>query len=88
MIPKSINCIYIRQAEALGLGHAVLCAKPVIGDEPFAVLLADDLLDGEPPVMKQMVDTLRLLPLLGARRAGCAARRYAELWHRRCAAGR
>ena len=57
MIPKNINCIYIRQAEALGLGHAVLCAKPVIGDEPFAVLLADDLLDGRPAVMKQMTDT-------------------------------
>ena len=57
MIPKNINCIYIRQPEALGLGHAVLCAKPVIGDEPFAVLLADDLLDGETPVMKQMADT-------------------------------
>ena len=58
MIPKNINCIYIRQAEALGLGHAVLCAKPVIGDEPFAVLLADDLLDGDQvPVMKQMTDT-------------------------------
>jgi len=57
MLPKNINCIYIRQAEALGLGHAVLCAKPVVGDEPFAVLLADDLLDGDPPVMKQMVDT-------------------------------
>jgi UTP--glucose-1-phosphate uridylyltransferase len=57
MLPKNINCIYIRQPEALGLGHAVLCAQPAIGDEPFAVLLADDLLDGEPPVMKQMVDT-------------------------------
>ena len=57
MIPKNINCIYIRQAEALGLGHAVLCAKPVIGDEPFAVILADDLLDGKPAVMKQMTDT-------------------------------
>jgi UTP--glucose-1-phosphate uridylyltransferase len=57
MIPKNINCIYIRQAEALGLGHAVLCAKPVIGDEPFAVVLADDLLDGRPAVMKQMTDT-------------------------------
>jgi UTP--glucose-1-phosphate uridylyltransferase len=56
ILPKNINCIYIRQAEALGLGHAVLCAKPVVGDEPFAVLLADDLLDGDPPVMKQMVD--------------------------------
>jgi UTP--glucose-1-phosphate uridylyltransferase len=56
ILPSHVNCIYIRQAEALGLGHAVLCAKPVIGDEPFAVLLADDLLDGEPPVMKQMAD--------------------------------
>ena len=54
LLPKNINCIYIRQSEALGLGHAILCAKPAIGDEPFAVLLADDLLDGEPPVMKQM----------------------------------
>ena len=56
LLPRNINCIYIRQPEALGLGHAVLCAKPVIGDEPFAVLLADDLLDGQPPVMKQMTD--------------------------------
>ena len=56
MLPKNINCIYIRQSEALGLGHAILCAKPVIGDEPFAVLLADDLLDGDPPVMKQMAN--------------------------------
>ena len=57
LLPKNINCIYIRQSEALGLGHAVLCARHVINDEPFAVLLADDLLDGEPPVLKQMVDT-------------------------------
>ncbi len=57
LLPKNINCIYIRQAEALGLGHAVLCARPVVGDEPFAVLLADDLLDGDVPVMKQMVET-------------------------------
>ena len=57
MLPKGINCIYIRQAEALGLGHAVLCAKHVVGDEPFTVILADDLLDGDPPVMKQMVAT-------------------------------
>ena len=56
LLPKHINCIYIRQPEALGLGHAILCAKPVIGDDPFAVLLADDLLDGEPAVMKQMTD--------------------------------
>lgn len=58
LLPSHINCIYIRQAEALGLGHAVLCAQPVVGNEPFAVLLADDLLDGQghQPVMRQMVD--------------------------------
>ncbi len=56
LLPKNINCIYIRQPEALGLGHAVLCAKPVVGDEPFAVLLADDLLDGRPAVLRQMND--------------------------------
>lgn len=56
IIPSHVNCIYIRQAEALGLGHAVLCAKPVVGNEPFAVLLADDLLDGDVPVVKQMVE--------------------------------
>ncbi len=56
LLPKNINCIYIRQPEALGLGHAVLCAQPVINDEPFAVLLADDLLQGTPSVMRQMVD--------------------------------
>ncbi len=56
VVPKHVNCIYIRQAEPLGLGHAVLCAKPVIQDEPFAVILADDLIDGQPPIVKQMVD--------------------------------
>lgn len=56
MLPREINCVYIRQPEALGLGHAVLCARHVVGDEPFAVLLADDLLDAAPPVMKQMTD--------------------------------
>jgi UTP--glucose-1-phosphate uridylyltransferase len=54
IIPKHINCIYIRQPEALGLGHAVLCAEPVVNGEPFAVILADDLIDGEPPVLNQM----------------------------------
>jgi UTP--glucose-1-phosphate uridylyltransferase len=54
--PLGINCIYIRQTEALGLGHAVLCAAPVVGDEPFAVLLADDLIDAEVPVLRQMTD--------------------------------
>ena len=57
VIPKNINCIYIRQSAALGLGHAVLCARPVIGNEPFAVLLADDFMDtgmGGVPVLAQM----------------------------------
>ena len=60
--PASINCIYIRQAEALGLGHAVLCARPVVGEEPFAVLLADDLMDAGPDgnsIMRQMVEVYR-----------------------------
>ena len=56
VLPRGINCIYIRQAEALGLGHAVLCAEPVIGADPFAVLLADDLIDATVPVMRQMTD--------------------------------
>ncbi|MCC4117788.1 UTP--glucose-1-phosphate uridylyltransferase GalU [Aromatoleum toluclasticum] len=56
-VPKGVNCVYIRQSEALGLGHAVLCAAPVVGDEAFAVILADDLLDnhGAEPIMQQMV---------------------------------
>jgi UTP--glucose-1-phosphate uridylyltransferase len=54
ILPKGVTCIYIRQAEALGLGHAVLCAKSVVGDEPFAVILADDLVDGAVPAMQQM----------------------------------
>lgn len=45
VVPSHVDCVYIRQAEALGLGHAVLCAKSVVGEEPFAVLLADDLID-------------------------------------------
>lgn len=56
VVPKNVNCIYIRQAEPLGLGHAVLCARPVVQDEPFAVILADDLIDGKPPIVRQMVE--------------------------------
>lgn len=47
ILPEGVSCVYIRQAEALGLGHAVLCAKDVVGKEAFAVILADDLIDGE-----------------------------------------
>jgi UTP--glucose-1-phosphate uridylyltransferase len=57
IVPEHVQCVYIRQAEALGLGHAVLCAKSVVGDQPFAVLLADDLIDApNKGVMAQMVD--------------------------------
>ena len=54
--PDDMECIYVRQAQALGLGHAVLCAHRLVGDEPFAVLLADDLMVGTPPVLQQMVE--------------------------------
>ncbi len=57
IIPKSVNCIYIRQAEPLGLGHAVLCAQPAVNDEMFAVILADDLIDGDPPALRQMTES-------------------------------
>jgi len=57
IVPEGVSCIYIRQPEALGLGHAVLCARPVVGDEPFAVILADDLIDGqERSCLEQMVN--------------------------------
>jgi UTP--glucose-1-phosphate uridylyltransferase len=59
IVPPHVKCIYVRQPQALGLGHAVLCAQPVVGDQPFAVILADDLIDGKPPVMKQMVDVFK-----------------------------
>ncbi len=54
LLPEGVTCTYVRQAEALGLGHAVLCAKRLIGEQPFAVILADDLIDASTPVMKQM----------------------------------
>ena len=54
--PSHVNCFYVRQPEALGLGHAVLCAEKLVHGEPFAVILADDLLHGEQPVLKQLVD--------------------------------
>ena len=57
ILPADISCIYLRQSEALGLGHAVLCSRPVVGNEPFAVILADDLIDSEPKgCLKQMVE--------------------------------
>jgi len=54
VLPPGCRCIYTRQPEPLGLGHAVLCAQPVVGNEPFAILLADDLIDAQPTVTAQM----------------------------------
>jgi len=56
IVPKGVSCIYIRQGEPLGLGHAVLCARPAVGNEPFFVHLADDLIAGEPGCLAQMAD--------------------------------
>lgn len=56
ILPSNINCIYIRQPSPSGLGHAILCAEPVIGNEPFAVLLADDLIDSEVSVTQQLIE--------------------------------
>ncbi|AIL32078.1 UTP--glucose-1-phosphate uridylyltransferase GalU [Basilea psittacipulmonis] len=55
LLPSHVNCIYIRQPAPLGLGHAVLCAEPVVGNEPFAVLLADDLIDSSVSVTQQLI---------------------------------
>ncbi len=55
VLEEGVTCAYIRQAEALGLGHAVMCARHLLGDEPFAVILADDLIDAKVPVLRQMV---------------------------------
>jgi UTP--glucose-1-phosphate uridylyltransferase len=63
--PDDMDCSYVRQPRSLGLGHAVLCAQPLVGNEPFAVLLADDLmcgLDGGPSVLTQMVEVFQSRP--------------------------
>jgi UTP--glucose-1-phosphate uridylyltransferase len=56
LVPEGITCSFVRQGEALGLGHAVLCARHLVGDEAFAVILADDLIDAKVPALSQMVD--------------------------------
>jgi len=56
IVPKGVTCVYIRQGEPLGLGHAVLCARPAVGEEPFFVHLADDLIAGQPGCLAQMAD--------------------------------
>lgn len=65
IMPEDMVCSYVRQPRALGLGHAVLCAEPLVGNEPFAVLLPDDLMcgpEGEPNVLAQMVDVFQDFP--------------------------
>jgi UTP--glucose-1-phosphate uridylyltransferase len=59
ILPPQATCVYLRQSAPLGLGHAVLCAEPVVGHEPFAVLLADDLIDADRSVTAQLVDVYR-----------------------------
>ena len=54
ILPEGVSCIYVRQGEPLGLGHAVLCARPAVGNEPFYVHLADDLIAGSPGCFAQM----------------------------------
>src|ERR1700675_306938 len=55
-ISNMINFAYVRQGEALGLGHAVLVTRELVGDQPFAVILADDVIDADPPALRQMID--------------------------------
>ena len=65
MLPEDMDCSYVRQPRSLGLGHAVLCAQPLVGNEPFAVLLADDLMtgpEGGAPVLTQMVEVFQRYP--------------------------
>jgi UTP--glucose-1-phosphate uridylyltransferase len=71
IVPAGVSCVYVRQSEPLGLGHAVLCARPVVGEDPFAVILADDLIDGEnSPCLGQMMDVFndRHVSVLGVER--------------------
>ena len=69
-ISNMINFAYVRQGEPLGLGHAVLVARDIVGDEPFVVVLADDVIDADPPAMKQMIDVFERVdgPVLAVER--------------------
>ena len=69
-ISSMINVAYVRQGEPLGLGHAVLVARELVGDEPFAVILGDDVIDADPPAMKQLIDVFERLkgPVLAVER--------------------
>jgi UTP--glucose-1-phosphate uridylyltransferase len=69
-ISAMLNVSYVRQGEPLGLGHAVLVARPLVGDEPFAVILADDVIDADPPATRQLIDLCERLdgPVLAVER--------------------
>src|SRR5262245_28382511 len=69
-ISNMINFAYVRQGEALGLGHAVLVARELVGSEPFAVILGDDVIDANPPAIRQMIDTFEQVggPVLAVER--------------------
>lgn len=69
-ISRSTNLSYVRQGEPLGLGHAVLVTRNLVGDEPFAVLLADDVMDADPPATRQLIDVFDRLqgPVLAVER--------------------
>ena len=70
-ITQLINVSYVRQGEPLGLGHAVLVTQSLVGNEPFAVILGDDVIDAEPPALKQMIDVFERVdaPILAVGRA-------------------
>ena len=82
ILPSDAACIYIRQPAPLGLGHAVLCAQPVVGSEPFFVHLADDLIDASRPVLAQMSDRLPEDGRQRDRRPAGGAERDGSLRHR------
>jgi dTDP-glucose pyrophosphorylase len=84
--PDDMDCVYVRQPRALGLGHAVLCAERLVRGEPFAVLLADDLMIGDPPIMQQMIELFAAAPVQYPRRAGGAEKPDAALRDRQGAA--
>src|SRR5881394_4147905 len=69
-ISNLINFSYVRQGEPLGLGHAVLVTRPLVGNEPFAVILGDDVIDADPPALKQMIDVFATVdgPVLAVER--------------------
>src|SRR4030095_4544008 len=71
-IPAPINVAYVRQGEPLGLGHAVLVTRNLVGDEPFAVILGDDVIDANPPALKQMIDVYEQVggPVIAVERVG------------------